>query len=95
MQAAQTKHDEEVASHSTAYTTLYKEIVDFKKQLEQQAGSMACLQALLIQVQPLHILLFAIPFSPFDLRTDYAILLLSAEQKVGCLTGSHQFCNMW
>ncbi|KAA6425192.1 MAG: hypothetical protein FRX49_04687 [Trebouxia sp. A1-2] len=47
--AAQTKHDEEVASHSTAYTTLYKEIVDFKKQLEQQAGSMACLQALLIQ----------------------------------------------
>jgi hypothetical protein len=59
VQAAQAQHKTEVASHKSAYTTLYKGIVDIQEQLQQQASSMACLQTELTQVQPLHMLLFA------------------------------------
>ncbi|KAL0042601.1 hypothetical protein WJX79_004890 [Trebouxia sp. C0005] len=81
--AAQTKHDEEVASHSTAYTTLYKEIVDFKKQLEQQAGSMACLQALLIQARAD----FAEASSALKDKTEAASVLNIELEQLRCLTG--------
>ncbi len=63
VQAAQAQHAEELASHTSAYTKLYTDIVDAKKQLEQQAESMACLQTELTRVTPLHILLYATPFS--------------------------------
>ena len=63
VQAAQAQHAEELASHTRAYTKLYKDIVDAEKQLEQQAERMACLHTQLTRVQLLHILLFATPFS--------------------------------
>lgn len=63
VQAAQAQHDKDLASHMNAYTELNKEVVIAQKQLEQQAESMAGLQALLTKVQPLQILLFAIPIS--------------------------------
>ncbi len=55
------------------------------------------LQTQLIQVQPIHNLLFDTPFSLIVMHTNYATLLLSAicaEQKAGCLTGLHQSCNV-
>ena len=63
VQAAQAQHAEQLASHTTAYSELYSDIVDAGKQLDQQAERMACLQTQLTRVQLLHILLFATPFS--------------------------------
>ena len=65
--AAQAQHAEQLASHTRAYIELYNidinDIVDAGKQLDQQAERMACLQTQLTQIQLLHFLLFATPFS--------------------------------